>query len=94
MSGEEADKMLCCASCGVKEDNDITLKKCNGCYLVKYCGVKCQREHRPQHKKECKKRAAELSYGTNYYLSNLKATISVIARSVICRYRFIQRNLH
>ena len=27
---------------------------------MKYCGIKCQREHRPQHKKECKKRAAEL----------------------------------
>ena len=30
------------------------MKKCNA------CGVKCQKEHRPKHKKECKKRAAEL----------------------------------
>ena len=51
---------MCCAGCGVKEDDDITLKKCTACYLVKYCSVKCQREHRPQHKRACKKRAAEL----------------------------------
>lgn len=52
--------MLCCANCGAAAGDDIKLKKCNGCYLVKYCSVKCQREHRPQHKEECKKRAAEL----------------------------------
>ena len=27
---------------------------------VKYCNAACQKAHRPQHKKECKKRAAEL----------------------------------
>ena len=65
MSGVEGTnhddgKMLCCAGCGSKEDDDIKLTKCNGCHLVRYCGVKCQREHRPQHKEECEKRAAEL----------------------------------
>jgi len=49
-----------CASCGIAGVDDIKLKGCTGCHLVKYCGVKCQRDHRPQHKKECKKRAAEL----------------------------------
>ena len=39
---------------------DVKLKKCTACYLVKYCGVECQRKHRPQHKSACKKRAAEL----------------------------------
>ncbi len=48
-----------CAGCGVKEGDDIKLKKC-ACKLVKYCGVKCQREHWQKHKKECKKRMAEL----------------------------------
>ena len=54
------DEIVQCAGCGVKEDVDIKLKNCTACYLVRYCGVKCQKEHRPKHKKECKKRAAEL----------------------------------
>ena len=52
--------MMNCASCGTAEGDDIKLKKCTACYLVKYCSVKCQKDHRPKHKKECKKRAAEL----------------------------------
>ena len=50
----------CCASCGIAESDDVKLMKCTGCYLVRYCSVKCQKEQRPKHKKECKKRAAEL----------------------------------
>eukprot|EP00986_Skeletonema_menzelii_P010531 scaffold5150_cov133-Skeletonema_menzelii.AAC.5 len=58
---DEADvKMMCCASCGVAGGDDIKLKKCTACHLVKYCSDECQKEHRPQHKRECKKRAAEL----------------------------------
>ena len=57
---KEDDTMLFCASCGTAGGDDITLKKCTACYLVRYCSVKCQREHRPKHKRECKKRAAEL----------------------------------
>jgi TPR repeat protein len=56
----ETDEIMCCAGCGVKEDDDIKLKKCTACYQVRYCGVKCQKEHWSKHKKECKKRAAEL----------------------------------
>ena len=54
------DTMMICASCGTAGGEDIKLKKCTACHLVRYCGVKCQKEHRPKHKKECKKRAAEL----------------------------------
>ena len=50
----------CCASCGTTGSDDIKLKDCSACHLVKYCSVNCQKEHRPKHKKECKKRAAEL----------------------------------
>ena len=46
-----------CAACG---KGGVGLKKCTACKLVKYCGVDCQRAHRPQHKRECKRRAAEL----------------------------------
>lgn len=59
MSSDEAADS-CCASCGIAECDSTKLKKCTACYLVRYCSVKCQREHRPQHKKACKKRAAEL----------------------------------
>ena len=36
------------------------LKRCTACLLVKYCSVDCQRAHRKQHKKACKKRASEM----------------------------------
>ncbi len=48
-----------CANCGKAEVDDVKLKKC-ACNLVKYCGVDCQKNHRPQHKKACKKRMAEI----------------------------------
>eukprot|EP00985_Skeletonema_marinoi_P016042 scaffold8511_cov134-Skeletonema_marinoi.AAC.1 len=55
-----------CASCGKTEnDEGIKLKNCTACHLVRYCGVECQREHRPKHKKACKKRAAELRCKTS-----------------------------
>ena len=62
--GEEAvvdsDTMVCCASCGKAEVDDVKLKICTACKLVRYCSVECQKNHRPQHKKVCKKRAAEI----------------------------------
>ena len=42
------------------EEDSNCLKKCSACLSVKYCSRECQAAHRPQHKKECKKRAAEL----------------------------------
>ena len=49
-----------CASCGRVGEKDSNLKACTACKLVKYCNRECQIAHRPQHKKQCKKRAAEL----------------------------------
>ena len=52
-----------CANCGKKEEEDATkndLKACTACKLVKYCNRDCQIAHRPRHKYDCKKRAAEL----------------------------------
>jgi tetratricopeptide (TPR) repeat protein len=51
---------MCCASCGIAEVDDIKLKKCPACDLVRYCSDNCQRDHRPKHEEICKKRAAEL----------------------------------
>ncbi len=48
-----------CASCGKAALDDVKLKKC-ACKLVKYCSIECQKNHRPQHKKACKKRVKEL----------------------------------
>ena len=52
--------MSSCANCGKGEDESDSLKTCNACKMVKYCNAACQKAHRPQHKKECRKRAAEL----------------------------------
>ena len=60
MSAKQAEVLQRCASCGIAGSDDIKLKICTACYLVKYCSVKCQKDHRKQHKKECKKRATEL----------------------------------
>jgi len=51
-------KVSVCANCGKEGYSD--LKSCTACKLVKYCNRDCQIAHRPQHKKACRKRAAEL----------------------------------
>ena len=55
--GISTDDVSICANCG-KEGTD--LKACTACKLVKYCNRECQIAHRPQYKKECRRRAAEL----------------------------------
>ena len=57
---ELSNIMQTCANCGKGEEGSDTLKSCVACKMVKYCNRDCQIAHRPQHKKECKKRAAEL----------------------------------
>jgi hypothetical protein len=57
---EQADTVMCCANCGKAEVDNVKLKMCTACKLVKYCSVDCQKNHRRQHKRACRKRAAEL----------------------------------
>ena len=54
------DNFLTCANCGKGEEESGSLKLCTACKLVKYCSRDCQKAHRSQHKKECRKRANEL----------------------------------
>jgi hypothetical protein len=58
---EGDDTMMCCDCCGIAVD-DIKVKTCSANKLVRYCSIDidCQKDHRPKHKKACKKRAAEL----------------------------------
>jgi hypothetical protein len=57
---DEAAADEVCANCGKAAVDEIKLKKCGGCELVKYCCVDCQKNHRSQHKKACKQRMAEI----------------------------------
>jgi len=57
----DATATVTCANCGKGEERAGSLKSCTACKTVKYCNRDCcQVAHRPQHKKACKKRAAEL----------------------------------
>jgi len=57
---DKTDIVSSCANCGKGEEEGSNLKSCAACKLVKYCSRECQQAHRPQHKKECRKRAKEL----------------------------------
>ena len=57
-SEEAAD--TCCASCGIAEVDEIKLKECDGCDLVRYCSDDCKEDHRSQHEAKCRERAVEL----------------------------------
>ena len=57
---DDNDNPMSCANCGKGEEDSISLKNCMACKMVKYCSRDCQKAHRSQHKKECRKRAVEL----------------------------------
>ena len=60
MMSTNSNTLLLCANCGKGEEESVALKNCVACKIVKYCSRDCQKAHRSQHKKECRKRAAEL----------------------------------
>jgi len=88
---EVADNILCCASCGTVEVDDIELKTCVDCDLVRYCSEECQREDRAKHKQACKKRAAELR--DEILFRQPESNHYGDCRFVHCRYQLIQENL-
>eukprot|EP00984_Skeletonema_dohrnii_P012114 scaffold4870_cov75-Skeletonema_dohrnii-CCMP3373.AAC.6 len=53
-------RMMCCASCGIAELDNIKLIECDACDLVRYCSDECKEDHGTEHEHACKKRAAEL----------------------------------
>ncbi len=55
-----AEEELHCANCGIAEVDDIKLKNCKSCDLVRYCSDDCQNNHKSEHEEACMKRAAEL----------------------------------
>ena len=57
---DKTDIVSSCANCGKGEEESGKLKNCAACMMVKYCSRDCQIAHRQKHKKECRKRAAEL----------------------------------
>ena len=59
-SVDEDNEVSVCANCGKGEEESDKLKACTACKMVKYCNRECQIAHRPQHKRECRRRAAEL----------------------------------
>ena len=59
-SNTEDTAVATCANCGIAEEGENKLKTCTACKMVKYCCRDCQAANWPQHKKACKKRAAEL----------------------------------
>ena len=60
MTTSESAMLLCCASCGIAEVDDVKLKECATCDLARFCSDTCQENHKSQHEEACKKRAAEL----------------------------------
>eukprot|EP00985_Skeletonema_marinoi_P020392 scaffold12117_cov76-Skeletonema_marinoi.AAC.2 len=73
MSDRNEADTSCCASCGIAGGDDIKLKKCNGCYLVKYCSLKCQKDIDRNTNEHAKNEW--LNYAMNYYSSSLKVLI-------------------
>eukprot|EP00984_Skeletonema_dohrnii_P002527 scaffold876_cov92-Skeletonema_dohrnii-CCMP3373.AAC.2 len=51
----------CCAACGIAEAgvDEVKLKECATCDLVRYCSDACQKNHKSQHEEACKKRSTE-----------------------------------
>ena len=54
------EKLLHCACCGRTEIDDIKLKDCKSCDLVRYCSDACEANNKSEHEEDCMKRTTEL----------------------------------
>ena len=71
--------LIFCASCGIAEVDDIKLKDCSACDLVRYCSDDCQEIIHRITKRRAKKE--QPNYVRNYYSNNQRVAISGTARS-------------
>ncbi|KAJ6614201.1 hypothetical protein B0H10DRAFT_2045878 [Mycena sp. CBHHK59/15] len=53
LGGFVAPSSSSCAGCH-EEETGISMNKCSGCQLTRYCSANCQRGDWPRHKKMCK----------------------------------------
>ena len=83
-------RMMCCASCGIAELDDVKLKPCDGCDLISYCSDACKEDHRPMHEATCQERAAKLR--DELLFKQPESHISVIVRYVACLFRLIMES--
>ena len=86
MSTISPDDISTCANCGKggEGDDDIQLKTCTACKMVKYCSRECQIAHRPQLKKECK--SVLLNYTTRHCSNALHKKKTVQSAFYECRH--------
>ena len=50
---DESREVDSCELCGLTSENGATLLRCQQCKQVLYCSKDCQKEHWPDHKREC-----------------------------------------
>ena len=88
----DLDTSSCCTNCGIAEIDDIKLKNCDDCDLVRYCSDECREENISQHEEECKKRADELRDGccSNHRRLAILVTVRFVYKVL---YRLVGKNL-
>ena len=86
-----------CSSCGKESD---TLKKCTACKCVWYCDKDCQKNHRREHKEECRrvkteldKRGGKLDIGTESDLGLPPPDSSSPSSGLVCESSFYEKKL-
>eukprot|EP00985_Skeletonema_marinoi_P000141 scaffold42_cov77-Skeletonema_marinoi.AAC.2 len=60
MRDDNMSNISVCAACGIAEVDEVKMKECADCDLVKYCSDACQESYKSHHEEACKKLAAEL----------------------------------